>query len=386
MDWKVPLTDVTLDEQEAQAAAGVIRSGWLTQGEKVQAFEQAFAEAVGSRHAIAVTNGTAALHLAYLIAGLGPEDEFIVPALTFVATMNAGLYLGAKPVLADCASLDDLTISPEDIERKITPRTRLIVTMPYGGFCPDMPAIQAIADKHNIPIVEDACHAPLAELDGRKMGIWGVAGTFSFFSNKNLATGEGGMIVTDDDTAAERLRILRSHGITSPTHERHLNRSTTYDVAEPGYNYRLDEIRAAIGHIQLEKLPEATEKRRAAATKLRAAIESLNIDGLTIPFANPRGLPVHHLFVILLPPGTSREDFRSQLAAKGVQTSMHYPLLHHFQATQTLFPIPPELPIADEIARRLVTLPMGPHIDDDAIAIITQAIGDALKWRKKTPA
>jgi dTDP-4-amino-4,6-dideoxygalactose transaminase len=246
--------------------------------------------------------------------------------------------------------------------------------MPYGGFCPDMQAVKTIADQHGIPIVEDACHAPLAELDGRKMGTWGVAGTFSFFSNKNLATGEGGMIVTDDEIAADRLRILRSHGITSPTHERHLNRSTTYDVAEAGYNYRLDEIRAAIGHIQLQKLAEMTEKRRQSAAKLRKAIHALNIEGLTIPFDNPRGSAVHHLFVILLPPGTSRENFRSHLAEHGVQTSMHYPLLHHFQATRALFPEKPDLPIAEEVAERLVTLPMGPHIDDQAVDIISQAI------------
>jgi dTDP-4-amino-4,6-dideoxygalactose transaminase len=381
MNWAVPLSDVTIGEEEIQAAAETLRSGWLSQGERVAAFEQAFAKALDARHAVAVANGTAALHLAYRAAGLKAGDEFILPALTFVATMNAGLYLGAKPVLADCASPDDLAISAQDAARKITPRTRLIVTMPYGGFCPDMAALCDLAAGTGIPLVEDACHAPLARLDGRCIGTFGRAGTFSFFGNKNLTTGEGGMIVTDDDDLAERLRHLRSHGMTTLTWDRHRGHAADYDVGELGYNYRLDELRAAIGIVQLRKLPEATRRRAEAAAELRAALDALSIDGLEIPFARPRGVPVHHLFVILLPQGTDRSAFRRRMTEQAIQTSVHYPPLHRFSFAREVFRDGPGpvLPVFDAIAERLVTLPMGPHLTRDAIDRIAQSVGKAVR-------
>ncbi|MCL5269035.1 MAG: aminotransferase class I/II-fold pyridoxal phosphate-dependent enzyme, partial [bacterium] len=217
----VPLTDVTLGEEEAAAAARVIHSGWVTMGAEVEAFEREFAAAHGAPHAVAVASGTAALHLAYQAAGLREGDEFLVPALTFVATLNAGLYLGARPVLVDCASEDDLTLSPADAARKLTPRTRFIVTMAYGGHAPDMAAIMALAGERGIDVVEDACHAPLARLAGRCLGTFGRAGTFSFFGNKNMSTGEGGMILTGDAELARLLRLMRSHGMTTVTWQRH---------------------------------------------------------------------------------------------------------------------------------------------------------------------
>jgi len=380
MKWVVPLADPNLDEAEALAAADVLRSGWLTQGSKVQAFERAFAAMLGARHGVAVTNGTAALHLAYAAAGLGPGDEFIVPCLTFVATINAGLYLGARPVLADCVSADDLTISIEDVERKITPRTRLIVTLPYGGFCPDMPAFEELARENAIPLVEDACHAPLAHIDGRCMGTFGLAGTFSFFSNKNLVTGEGGMVVTDDDGAAEEVRRLRSHGMTSLTWERHQEHAGEYDVTRLGYNYRLDEMRAAIGLVQLGKLRENNQRRTEAAGMLREALENLDIPGLAIPFSKPRGVPVHHIFVILLPEGADRGAFRRKMSERGIQTSLHYPLPHRFAFAREVFADPDKLnlPVVESLASRLVTLPMGPHLTGESVRSIAEAVGKAL--------
>ena len=375
MRWSIPLTDVTTGPEEIEAAARVIRGRWLTQAEEVERFEAAFAELVGARHAAAVANGTAALHLAYEAAGLGDGDEFIVPALTFVATMSAGLYLGARPVLADCVSPDDLTISVEDIARKITDRTRLIVTMPYGGFCPDMEAILEIADSRGIPVVEDACHAPLACLGGRQMGTYGLAGTFSLFGNKNLTTGEGGVVVSDDAEVIQRVRLLRSHGLTSMTWDRHRNISTDYDVLEMGYNYRMDEIRAAIGTEQIRKLPEATEKRRYAAVALREAIESIRIPDLMVPFAHPRGEPVHHVFAILLPPCSDRVAFRTRMHERGIQTSIHYPLLQRLTLGRKVFAdAPPDTPVADSLADRLVSLPMGPHLTDESVMTIADAV------------
>ncbi|MFW6255404.1 MAG: DegT/DnrJ/EryC1/StrS family aminotransferase [Candidatus Sumerlaeota bacterium] len=381
MKWTVPLTDVTLDDAEVAAATEVLRSGWLSQGGRVQDFEAAFAVALGMRHAVAVTNGTAALHMAYQACGLKPGDEFILPALTFIATMNAGLYLGAKPVLADCTSENDLTLSVRDVERKITPRTRLIVPMAYGGFCPDMPGLRDLAEAHDIAIVEDACHAPLAEIEGKKIGSWGQAGCFSLFSNKNFTSGEGGLAVTDDDEIAARLRLLRSHGMTTLTWDRHRSHAADYDVLEPGYNYRFDELRAAVALEQLRKLPAMTEKRRNAAAKLRKAIETLAIPALQIPFSSPAGEPVHHLFVILLPPEADRASFRKRMTADGIQTSVHYPPLHRFSVAQKYFDNVDDLglTVLDALAPRLVTLPMGPHLDDTAIAAIADAVGLALQ-------
>jgi dTDP-4-amino-4,6-dideoxygalactose transaminase len=378
MQWRVPLSDVTVGEEEVAAVAEVLRSGWLTQGARVEAFERAFAERLGARHAVGVTNGTAALHLAYEAAGLAAGDEFILPALTFVATLNAGLYLGARPVLADCMSPQDLTLSAADVARKITPRTRLIVTMPYGGFCPDMEALAGLANERGIPLVEDACHAPLAEVGGRRIGTFGLASTFSFFSNKNLTTGEGGMVLTDSDDVAARVRRLRSHGMTTLTWDRHRGHAADYDVTDVGFNYRLDEVRAAIGLEQLRKLDAATERRREAARLLREALHAAAIPGLEIPFEQPRGVPVHHLFVILLPPDTDRRAFREAMTARGIQTSMHYPLLHRFTVAKQHFAEPPAVPVAEAVGERLVTLPMGPHLSAESVGWIATAVRESV--------
>jgi dTDP-4-amino-4,6-dideoxygalactose transaminase len=251
--------------------------------------------------------------------------------------------------------------------------------MAYGGFCPDMAELVRIAAKHGVAIVEDACHAPLARYEGRRIGTFGLAGCFSFFSNKNLATGEGGAIVTSDPEAAARLRRLRSHGMTTLTWDRHRGHAADYDVLEPGHNYRFDELRAAIGLEQLAKLPALTELRRKAAAKLRLALESLEIDNLEIPFTKVRGDAVHHLFVILLPPSVERAIFRKKMADSGVQTSLHYPLPNRFGMARAYFP-PGEtrLPVAESVEKRLVTLPMGPHLNDEAIAMIAEAVRESL--------
>lgn len=391
VSWKVALSDVTIGEEEVTAVAEVLRSGWLSQGARVEAFENAFAELIGTRYAIAVANGTAALHLVYRVAGLDDGDEFIIPALTFVATLNAGLYCGGRPVLADCVSANDLTISVEDVARKITPRTRLIVAMAYGGFCPDMSSFESLAKERGIALVEDAAHAPLAQIDGRKIGTFGCASAFSFFSNKNMATGEGGMVVTNNDEVATRIKRLRSHGMTTLTWDRHRGHAADYDVVEAGYNYRLDEVHGAIGIEQTKKIKKATQRRTEASKLMRAAITALDIDGLEIPFANHPGVSAHHLFVILLPSGADRTSFREKMAGQGIQTSVHYPLLHRFSVTRGLFGDEdgeeyvgkdsggPHLPVVESIENRLVTLPMGPHLTEESIQLIAESVSRAIQ-------
>jgi len=283
MNWKIPLSDLDYGPEEEQAVLAVLRSKWLTMGEVTQQFEREFAAFTGSKYAFAVSNATVALHLAYSALGLVPGDEVITPSLTFVATSNAVLYTGATPVFADILGPDELTIDPADVERKITPRTKAIAVMHYGGYPCRMPAILDIARRHHLAVVEDAAHAPGASLDGRPLGAWGDAGCFSFFSNKNLATGEGGMIVTDRDDLAEAIRLQRSHGMTTLTYDRHKGHAYSYDVVALGCNYRIDELRSALGRVQLQKLPENNVRRRALTLKYWEALEG---SGLVLPFRN----------------------------------------------------------------------------------------------------
>jgi dTDP-4-amino-4,6-dideoxygalactose transaminase len=213
-----------------------------------------------------VFNATQALHL-HISLGIGPGDEVIVPSMTFVATANAVCYTGADVRFAEISSLSDLTISPADIVERITPKTKAIMVMHYGGYPCRMNEILAIAEKHHLGVIEDAAHAPGASLQGRALGSWGDVGCFSFFSNKNLSTGEGGMLVTARDDIAEKVRLLRSHGMTSLTWERHQGHAYSYDVVDLGYNYRIDEIRSALGMVQLNKL-DGNNKQRKYLTDL----------------------------------------------------------------------------------------------------------------------
>ena len=235
MQWNIPLFDPDLGQSEADALADVIRSKWLTMGELTTRFESEFSAFLGCRHGIAVSNGTAALHIAMMALGIGPGDEVVCPSLTFVATANAVRYCGAKPVFADVASYDDWNISRATIEAVLTPRTKAIIVVHYGGYPCDMGAIMALARSRGLAVVEDVAHAPGARLDGTAMGVWGDIGCFSFFSNKNMTTGEGGMMTTNRSDLAERSRLFRSHGMTSLTLDRHKGHAFGYDVVEVGY-------------------------------------------------------------------------------------------------------------------------------------------------------
>lgn len=375
--YEIPLTETTLDEEEVDAATRVLRSKWLTMGEEVAAFEREFAAALGCRHAVAVANGTVGLEIAYQAAGVGPGDEVLLPSITFIACLNAARRIGARPILVDVTSEDDLTMSPEDLQRKMTPHGRIVVPMAHSGFCPDMASIRSVAVENAAVIVEDACHGPLAELDGRKIGTFGTAGTWSFFGNKNMTTGEGGMITTDDEEFASECRLLRSHGITKPTWDRARGHASSYDVACVGTNARLDEVRAAIGRVQLRKLPAATAARARVAGKLRSEIEARRIPGLQIPFSRPRGTSAHHLFCVLLPEGVDRERIMEAMKARGVQTSIHYPPLHQFTATAKYFAAlggAADLPVTDRVAPRLLTLPLSPGFDAETCGRIAEAL------------
>ena len=269
-DWRVPLSDLDYGSEEATAVQRVIATKWLSMGPEVHAFEQEFAAMQEAKHALAVSSATAGLHLALLALGVGPGDEVIQPALNFVAAANMTVAVGATPVFADICSLDEPTIDPSEVERLISPRTKAVVVMHYGGSLCRMAELTELCAAHGIAIVEDACHAVgVAYHDARNRwpngimaGSIGDISAFSFFSNKNIASGEGGMVVTNRADLAERVRLLRSHGMTTLTWDRHKGHAASYDVVNPGYNYRLDELHAALGRAQLGKLERNNQHRR----------------------------------------------------------------------------------------------------------------------------
>jgi dTDP-4-amino-4,6-dideoxygalactose transaminase len=379
MDWRVPLADIDFGEEEELAVQKVIRSRWLSMGEETQNFEKEFAAFIGAKHAIAVTNATAALHLACLAVDLIPKDEVIVPSLTFVATANAVRYTGAIPIFADVESLDRLTISPASIEKHITDKTRAILIMHYAGYACDMPAILEIAHRYDLALIEDSAHAIGSELDGRMLGTWGQIGCFSFFSNKNMTTGEGGMLTTDDDALAERLRILRSHGMTSLSWDRHKGHAWSYDVVDLGYNYRIDEMRSALGRVQLKKV-SANNQRRGVLTALYRELLTELAPEIQMPFADQRGTSCYHILPVLLPVGMDRTRFMEGMKARGVQTSIHYPPVHQFEIyRKTARWAKHLLPLTDQVAAREVTLPLYPAMQDADVEWVAESVRQALQ-------
>lgn len=373
MEWKIPLSDIDLGQDEIDAVTDVLNSKWLTMGEVTRNFEIAFANYTGAKYAYAVANCTAALHIACQALGITGGDEVICPSLTFVATANSIIYTGATPVFADVTNLDDLNISPDDIVKKITNKTKAITVVHYGGYPCDMNNILQIAKEHGLNVIEDAAHAPGAEYKGKKIGTVGEIGCFSFFSNKNMTTGEGGMITTNNADLAERIKGIRSHGMTTLTWDRHKGHAYSYDVKELGFNYRLDEMRAAIGIVQLQKLTKNNNLRERI---VKAYIKELSgIDGINIPFQKYRDTSSYHIFPILLDTGIDRNQFRDALKNKGVQTSMHYPPVHLFSFYKQKYGYRGgELPITENIFDREVTLPLYPGMTADHVQYIAESI------------
>jgi len=372
MSWQVPLSDLLVDDEIETVVRNVVRSGWWSMGAGVAAFEDEFADFCGAKTALAVTNGTAALHLALLAVGVGPEDEVIVPSLNFVAAANVIGHTGATPVFCDIRGGEDLNMDPEDVEAAVTPRTRAIIVLHYGGHPCDMEAILEVAARHDLAVVEDAAHAPGARWRDQMCGTIGNVGCFSFFSNKNLPTGEGGMLVTDDGDLADRIRRLRSHGMTTLTWDRHRGHASSYDVVAQGFNYRLDEMRAAIGRVELGRLRERNAARARIVNRYRAELHGVR--GVQMAFASADGnSSAHHLAVLLLPEGHDRDAFRGFLTSRGIQTSVHYPPIHTFSYYRTLG-ARRKLPATDAVADRIVTLPLYPHMTDRDIAAVTECV------------
>jgi len=375
--WKVQLFKLNFDSREVKAVTDVVESGWLTMGEQTTLFEREFSNALGVEGAtsVAVSNGTAALHLALIALGVGPGDEVIVPGLTFVADINAVMLCGATPVLADCRSFDDWNMDPADIERKITSRTKVVMIVHYAGVPCDMDAITAICVRHSVRLIEDCAHAPGASYKGRAVGTFGDLGCWSFFTNKNLSVGEGGMVTTLSGELDKQVRYLRSHGMTTLTLDRHKGRAVTYDVVRPGLNYRIDEMRAALGRVQLSKLHEANASRGKIVARYIECFRA--IDALTIPFIElGESVSSYHIFTVLLPENVDRLRVIELLKNQGVQSSIHYPAIQHFSAYANAGLA--ATPIAHEISKRELTLPLYPLMTDQDVETVIAAFRGAL--------
>jgi dTDP-4-amino-4,6-dideoxygalactose transaminase len=362
MNWKVPFFDLLLGDEEKQAVLNVMESNWLTAGPKIAEFESAFSVASGGEaQAVAVSSATAAMHLSLLALGIREGDEVIVPSLTFVACANAIRYVGATPVFADVTSELDWNVSPADVEAKITLRTRAIMVVHFAGYACDMDQFAALAKQHSLLLIEDCSHAPMGTWKGKALGTFGDTGCFSFFSNKNMTTGEGGMVISRNPQLIERFRILRSHGITASTYQRFKGHAYGYDVAELGYNFRLDEIRAAIGIEQLRKLPAFNAQRKERVERYRRLIAE-KLPQVRIPFAERSTDCSYHIFPVLLP---GNEEVRNNalrgMADRGVQCSMHYRPIHMFSAYQEVIA---NVPVTDRIAPSILTLPLFPSLSD----------------------
>jgi dTDP-4-amino-4,6-dideoxygalactose transaminase len=361
-DWLVPLADVRFSAAEVETVADVYRSGWLSQGPQVAEFERAFAELVGSPHALAVASGTAALQLGLAAAGIGRGDEVIVPSMTFAASAAAIVQSGATPVFADIAAPNRPWLSRETAQSAIGPLTRAIINVAYGGHPGDAMALRQLADSRGLLLIEDAAHAAGGEVDGRSTGTLGHVGAFSFFANKNLPLGEGGMLVTADEALAERARLLRSHGVSLGTWERHREGASEYDVLEPGFNFRLDEPRAALGRVLLRRLRSDNERRAALAARYGDLLSAVDgIDPVLVEAPRVRG--AWHIYPVLIADQIDRRVLREGLVVAGVQTSIHYPALHlstAFRATAGGL----TLANTERYATRTLTLPLFPDMTE----------------------
>jgi len=377
MSWRVPLAHITIPEDDVQAVLDCLRSGWLTMGPRTKQFEQEFAEFVDSPHAVAVSSCTAALHVSCLAAGLGPGDEAIVAGMSFVSTANAVRYAGATPVLCEIGGPLDMNIDLDDVVRKITPRTKAVIAVHFCGYPAKVVELKEICDEHGLVLIEDAAQAvgASAAADGRRAGTVGDLGCFSLFSKNQLCVGEGGVVTTSSEELAAKVRSLRSHAMTSVTWDRHRGYAESYDVVDVGFNYRLDEPRAALALSRLPRLEGDIESRRELARTYRrrlGGLEGLELvwDDETVERAS------HFAFPVVLRDETARDAFRARLADLGVQTTW-YPAVHRFtDYRQTFGEL--SLPSVEQAAERHCALPMSAHLSEQEIDIVVESVEEAL--------
>ena len=374
----LPYGHQMIDDDDVQAVTETLRSAWLTTGPKVEEFEKAFAASVGVAHAVAVTNGTAALHASMAALHIGPNDEVIVPALAFVACANCVVFQGGRPVFAD-VDPSTLLLDPAQVEAKITPRTKAIVAVDYTGLPCDYDVLRSIADRARLGVVADACHALGGSYKGRLAGSLGDFNVFSMHPVKHITTGEGGMITTDNPAFAQHLRVFRNHGIASDHRQRELAGSWYYEMEELGYNYRLTDIQCALGLSQLKKLTHWIARRRQIAEMYTSAFASLQ--EIELPALPPERDHAWHLFVIRLQLQylrVSRAEVFRALRAENIGVNVHYIPVPWHPFYQRLGYSKGQWPVAEAAYERIMSLPIWPGMTDedvqDTIAAVRKVI------------
>jgi perosamine synthetase len=357
---RIPIAKPVLGEEEIEAVTKVLKSGRLTRGEETRMFEKEFAEYVGCKHAVTVMNGTVALEAMLKAIGIRSGDEVIVPDLTFIATANSVLNVGGKPVFADVKE-DTVTLDPESVKEKITERTKAIIAVHLYGHPADMKELEEIATDYNIILVEDAAQSHGASINGRKTGCLGVAAAFSFYATKNMMTGEGGMVTTNDDKIAERLRKIRCHGETE-----------RYVSDYPGSNLHMTEMQAAIGRIQLRKLDQFNERRRRNAQYFNNQLGKIN--GITTPLEKPGYFHVYHQYVIKVD-NYHRDKLKEHLEAYGISTAIHYPIPLHEQPLYKKLGYPQnQNPVAKSLSKRVLSIPVHPSLTQKQLKYIVATV------------
>ena len=349
----IPIARPVLGEEEKALVWSAMEAGQLAQGARVAEFEKRFADFIGAKHAVAVSSGTTAIHLALLAAGIGPGDEVITVSFTFTASASAILHAGARPVFIDVDPVS-FTMDPSLIEAAITPRTRAVMPVSLYGNPADMPAITEIARRHGLLLIEDACQAHGASLDGRRSGAWGTA-VFSFYPTKNMTTGEGGMITTDNAELAERASLLRAHGMRE-----------RYKPEILGYNFRMTDLGASIGLAQLEKLPAANARRRAIADRYDRELR-----GVMTPQRRPKAEHAFHQYTLRV---AQRDRFLARLAELGVGANVYYPVPVHRQVPFLEVAGQPLLPATEMLTEQIISIPVYPNLTDEEVGTIIGAV------------
>lgn len=352
----IPVSKPYIGEEEKQAVMAVLESGMLAQGPRTAELEEKFADVCGVKYAIATSSGTTALHLALLAHSIGPGDEVITTPFTFIASANSILFTGAKPIFVDIAP-DTFNIDPGLIEQAITPNTKAIMPVHLFGYVCDMEAIQGIADKHNLALIEDACQAVGATFKGKKAGSFGT-GCFSLYATKNMMSGEGGIITTNDGLLAEKCRMLRNHGMKQRYH---------HDML--GYNFRMSDLHAAIGLAQIDRLVEFTAQRQSNATYLNAHIIN---GGVMTPSVKPSYEHVWHQYTIRVQ--NNRDEMVKQLSANGVGTGIFYPIPAHKHEYMQKIVGNVSLPVAEQIATEVISIPVHPQLSQTDLEKIVDEV------------
>lgn len=381
---KIPFHKAMLGNDEINAVSDVIRSGWLTMGEKTFEFERMFSDYTGAAHSIAVNSCTAALHLALKAADIKPGDEVIIPAMTFIATWEVITYFGAVPVLCD-VSRDNFLIDTTEIEKKITTKTRAIIPVHYGGESCDMDVIMDIARKHNLLVIEDAAHALPALYKGKMVGTIGDITCFSFYATKTLTTGEGGMVTTEDHERADRIRRLRLHGITKDAWNRYSDKgSWEYDVSEAGYKYNITDISSAIGVEQLKKSEQMKLARRKIASAYNSAFGKTGL--IDLWRVRDDAECAWHLYPVKLKLDDlriNRNEFIIEMKNREIGTSVHYIPMYRFSVFKNSGYTVKDFPGCEDIYSREVSLPIYPGMSEAEIDYVIGCVSDIIESNKK---